>query len=187
MNPFAGTLSLLALSVVALGCAGSSSDPATDPARGATAASVEAPTDAIAIVRAGGTFAFALDESDPAATIRAGCEKSEPSDPAGCYARIRKEAAEEKIKLASDGAGHVVFTSFGPEDGKDTVWIEIALDVAADGSRAVVGTPAGPLKGAWAGKIRPASIALRFEVLDATTIVTTDSKKGRLVYHRVAG
>lgn len=186
MNHLVGTLSVLSLSLVALGCAGSSSDPVADPVRTASGTSAEAPTDAIAIVRAGGTFAFALDESDPAATIRAGCEKSEPNDAAGCYKRVRTHAADEKIKLASDGAGHVVFTSFGPEDGRETVWIEIALDVAADGTRAVVATPAGPLKGAWAGKMRLDGKTLRFEVIDATTIVSIDPKKGRLVYHRVA-
>ena len=187
MNTLKVIVSALALSALTFGCAGSSSDPLTDPGRTASGASAEAPTDAVAMVRAGGTFAFSLDESGPAAAIREGCQKSDPADPAGCYARVRAQGAQEKIKLAGDGAGHVVFTSFGPEEGRETVWIEIPLDVAADGTRAVVGTPAGPVKGTWADKPRPAGATLRFEVIDATTIVTIDPKKGRLVYHRVGG
>jgi len=175
----------LAVSSIAstIAACGSAASDASDATRSSTLQ--DAPTDAMSVMRAGGTFAFALDESDPAAAFREGCKKSDPSDPAACYARIRAEGAEEKIALELRGT-RVVFKSFGPEDGAETVWIEVALDLVADGNRAVFATPSGPFKGAWAAKLesRPRT-AIRFEIVDATTIAIVDPKKGRLVYHKV--
>jgi hypothetical protein len=176
--------SVLLSSVFVLAACGSAGNDASDATR--SASPQDAPTDAVTMMRTGGTFAFALDESDPASSFREGCKQSQPSDPAACYAHIRDQGAKEKISLKLDGT-RVVFSSFGPEDdGVETVWIEVALDLAADGTRFVLGTPNGSFKGAWAEKLasRPRT-ALRFEMVDATTIAMIDPKKGRLVYHKV--
>ena len=184
-TPIASRTVLVALALLGGACASASdSGTSSDPARVSAAAAADSPTDAMRVLTAGGTYAFTLDESDPAAPLRDDCAKSAPSDPASCYAAIRAQGAREKIKLAPDGAGHVVFTSFGPEDGVATVWIEVPLTLAAEGAHGAVGTPAGPIKGAWASSPKLAGVRMRFEVIDATTIAMIDSKKGRLVYHK---
>jgi hypothetical protein len=163
-------------------CASAANDSPQNATRGSTSAA--ATSDAVSVLRAGGTFAFSLDESDPSSRMRESCNTSEPSDPATCYAKIRAQGAKEKIKFTTDGAGHVVFTSFGPEEGADVVWIEVPLDLKADGPNAAVASAAGEFKGAWAAKMLAASPRFRFEVDGATTVVMSDPKKGRLVFHK---
>lgn len=170
----------LAASFILVACSGASApDSAADVSAAATA-----PTDAMRVLNAGGTFAFSLDESAPAATIRRMCAKE--SDPDACYAKVRTHGAQEKIKLAPDGAGHVVFSSFGPEDdGHVVVWIEVPLTLTAEGNNAAVGRQAGPDRGAWAKKVDgKVDRAVRFEVPDAATVVMIDPEKGRLVSHK---
>ncbi len=87
-------------------------------------------------------------------------------------------------KFKADAAGRVVFSSFGPDEGADVVWIEVPLDLTADGPTAVIASAAGDFKGAWAAKMQAASPRFRFEVEGATTVVMSDPKKGRLVFHK---
>lgn len=188
-SPVVWHVVLVAFAALGGACASSadsttSSDPAKTSSASVADSPTNAPTHAMSVLQAGGTYAFALDESDPATYFRDACAKSTPNDPGGCYAKIRAQGAREKIRLAPDGAGHVVFTSFGPDEGVETIWIEVPLTLAADGAHAAFGTPAGAAKGAWATDPKPMNARMRFEVIDATTIAMIDGKKGRLVFHK---
>jgi hypothetical protein len=180
-------LSIILITLVpfAAACA-SAGDSATDPTRSTGSNADTASTDALRVLGAGGTFAFSLDESGPSAAMHAKCKQDQPATADACYAAIAAAGAHEKIRFAPDGSGHVVFTSFGPDDdGRDVSWIDVPLVFTADGTNAAWGKPAGADRGTWA-KTRPlpANAKLRFEVVDAKTVVMVDPKKGRLVFHK---
>lgn len=140
------------------------------------------------VLRAGGTFAFVFDESDPSAKVKAGCASEHPGDAAGaqaCYAAVAAEAAREGIRFSVDGAGRLVWTSYCAQDGKDATCLEGPLEAASESGRVVsahfVDIPHGVQFPQMDHVPRQ---ALRFEVIDGDTIVMVDPDKGRLVFRR---
>jgi hypothetical protein len=147
------------------------------------------PRSALENLRAGGTFAFALDESDPAAHFRADCSAQHPGDAAaatGCYDAIRQKAAGEGFRFALDPAGRLLWTSYGEEQGKPATYIQAHLDASLEKEGLVAATLAEPARGLQVeGNPFPDSKVFRFEMVDADTVVVNDGRKGKLVYHRV--
>jgi hypothetical protein len=91
------------------------------------------------------------------------------------------------MRFSLDADHHVVWTSFGNDDGKQAIYLEGPLAVAADGERGVVGTFASMPHGTqMAGKTALPTRPVHFEFVDATTLVMNDEVKGRLVFHRPA-
>lgn len=176
------SLGLLTLGSLLAACAGSS---ATDPASGPTATAAQA-SHAEPAADLSGTWGFVLASSDVAAPIRERCEKSCAGDAAktkDCLAEIATQAAKEKIRFSKDAAGNTMWTSFEAEGGKEVVYVQVPVELAADGPGHVLAKISGPPKGEMAEKFEKSSInAMRIEVVDAHTIAMTDPKKGRLVY-----
>jgi hypothetical protein len=166
----------LAVPVLVLACASAAEPKVAAPA----------PLD---VLRAGGTFGFVLDESDPGARAKAGCASEHPNDASGataCYGAIAAEAAREGIRFSVDGTGHLVWTSYcGGDNGKEATCLEGPLDAAAESGRTVsahfVAIPHGVQ---FPQMDHVPAQALRFEVVDADTIVMVDPQKGRLVFKR---
>ena len=161
--------------VLVLACASAAEPKAASPA----------PLD---VLRAGGTFGFVLDESDPGAKAKSGCAADHPNDAAGadaCYGAIAAEAAREGIRFSVDGAGRLVWTSYCAENGKDVTCLEGALDAAPESERTVsahfVEIPHGVQ---FPQMDHVPTQALRFEVVDGNTVVMVDPQKGRLVFRR---
>jgi hypothetical protein len=165
----------LAAPVLVLACASAAEPKVAAPA----------PLD---VLRAGGTFAFVLDESDPGAKAKASCASEHPNDSAGadsCYGAIAAEAAREGIRFSVDGAGRLVWTSYCAENGKEVTCLEGPLDATPESERAVsahfVEIPHGVQ---FPQMDHVPSQALRFEVVDGNTIVMVDPQKGKLVFRR---
>jgi hypothetical protein len=163
--------------LVLAACA-SAAEPAAAPTRSA-----------LDTLRAGGTFAFVLDESDPAATFHAQCAAQHPGDAAGanaCYDAIRAEGAREGFRFSLDPAGRLVWTSYGEEDGKPATYIEAHLDASLEKEGVVAAKLSEPARGIQVqGNPFPPSAVIHFQLIDANTLVTVDGHKGKLVYHRV--
>jgi hypothetical protein len=165
--------------LVLAACASASEPPPATPTR-----------TALDTLRAGADFAFSLDESDPAAKFRAQCASEHPGDTAAsdaCYAKIRDEGAHEGLRFTADPAGHLVWTSYGRENGAEVVYLESALDAKAESDRVVAATfcdvPHGTMV-PTANAHRP-EMTMRFQLVDDDTLVTVDPHKGKLVFHRV--
>jgi hypothetical protein len=188
-----GSIRLSALPALALvaACASQSPDAPLPSPTGASTESLSAATamtPPLDLVRRGGSFLFSLDESAPAARWHEQCGKESGGNAAkadACYAHIREVGSHEGMRFSLDADQRVVLTSFGLEDGKDAVYLEGPLALRADGDHALVATFAAPPHGlqmegssVWPQK------ALRFEFVDASTLVMTDEVKGRLVFHR---
>ncbi len=185
--PLAASLLLTVLAA----CSSQSPGPSSASPAGVTSGSLSAAsasTPALDVLKRGGSFAFALDESKPSEQFREECRAESGGDTAkadACYAHIRDVGSHEGFRFAFDASDHLVWTSYGREDGKEVIYIEAPLAVATDGDHVVVGTPVGTPKGVQLeGKPFPAGTAIRFEVVDERTIATDDPHKGRLVYHR---
>jgi len=177
-----GVLSLATvLATCALACASSSAADATLGSSTASATAAQAEPSALS-----GTWAFALASSEVASTLRERCTASSDNDDAkakACWDEIAAEAAHEKIRFAKDSAGHTVWTSFGSEGTKETVFVQVPVELASDGPGHVLAKVSGAAKGEMAGQFAKASInVMRIEVVDAGTIAMTDPRKGRLVY-----
>ena len=175
-----GVLSLLSLAA----CAGSTTN---DAALGSSSASaVTAQSEPAADLS--GTWAFVLAASDVAAPLRDRCAKSSNNDEAkskACWSEITTQAAMEKIRFGKDASGHTVWTSFESDGAKENVYVEVPVDLAADGPGHVLAKVAGEPKGEHAASFAKASInVMRIEVVDGRTIAMTDPKKGRLVYSK---
>jgi hypothetical protein len=183
---------ILALAPLAA-CASQSPDPGSAAPSGTSTASLtpaSASTPALDVLKAGGSFAFALDESAPAAFFHQKCASDSNGDAAAadaCYAHVRDVSSHEGIRFAIDAQGHLVWTSYGLEDGKEAIYVEAPLAVTTEGDHVVVGTPAGAVHGLQvpSGQI-PAGKTIRFEVVDARTVTMTDPQKGLLVFHKVS-
>lgn len=173
------SLGLLTLASILTACASSS---ASDPSGGPTAQATQADHAA----DLSGTWAFVLTRSDVAVPIRERCEKSSGGDGANstaCWNEIATQAAKEKIRFGKDSAGHSVWTSFEASDGKESVYVEVPVELSADGPGRVLAKVSGTPKGDQAAQLAKSSInAMRIEVIDAHTIAMTDPRKGRLVY-----
>jgi hypothetical protein len=172
------SISLITLAALSLTACSSSGAPTTaSAAQDLTAA--DAPTSAVDVLRHGGTFMFSFEESTPSATMRAACAKEGAAQADACYARIADEARQEGLRFATDDAGRTVWTSFG---SGGEIFLQVPVALSAEGNTTVVADPVGPVTGS---QHHPATLGrLRFEVVDATTIVTNDPEKGRLVFHR---
>ncbi len=133
-----------------------------------------------------GTWTFVLAASDVAAPLRDRCVKASNADEAkskACWSEITTQAAMEKIRFAKDASGQTVWTSFESDGTKESVYVEVPVELAADGPSHVLAKVAGAPKGEQAASFAKASInAMRIEVVDGHTIAMTDPKKGRLVY-----
>lgn len=166
---------VLAAPVLVLACASAAEPKVAAPA----------PLD---VLRAGGTFGFVLDESDPGAKAKAACASEHPNDTAGastCYGAIAAEAAREGIRFSVDGSGRLVWTSYCAENGKDVTCIEGALDAAPESERIVTAHFVEIPRGVQLPPLdHVPTQALRFEVVDGDTIVMVDPDKGRLVFRR---
>ncbi|MDB5213916.1 MAG: hypothetical protein JWO86_1843 [Myxococcaceae bacterium] len=178
-------LSLAALSFFSLAaCASSTANDATlgSSASSSTAGQSEPAADL------SGTWAFVLSASDVAAPIRERCAKSSNDDAAkakACWSEIATQAAREKIRFANDTSGHTVWTSFESDGAKESVYVEVPVELAADGPGHVLAKVSGAPKGEQAASFAKSSInVMRIEVVDARTIAMTDPKKGRLVYSK---
>jgi hypothetical protein len=177
-----GVLCLVTLAASLGACASSSANDATLGANAspATAAKAEPAADL------SGTWAFVLASSDVAAALRERCAKNCNGDAAktqACWREITTQAAMEKIRFAKDGAGHTVWTSFESDGAKESVYVQVPVELAADGPGHVLAKVSGAPKGEHAESFAKASInVMRIEVVDARTIAMTDPKKGRLVY-----
>jgi hypothetical protein len=169
---------ILAAALAACGSA-SSQEASVDSAKSAQTADP---------ARVTGTWGFVLEASDVAAPIRERCAKESGGDAAkteACFARVKAEAAKEKIRFATDESGRMVWRSFVIDGGKEELFLEVPVELAADGPTHVLAKIAGPAKGWQAEKLAksaPEMKALRVEVVDERTIAMTDPKKGRLVY-----
>ena len=121
-----------------------------------------------------------------AGPLRERCDKSSGGDAAkskDCMFEIATQAAKEKIRFSRDNAGHTVWTSFEADGGKEVVYAQVPVELAADGPGRVLAKVAGAPSGEMAEKFTQSSTnQMRIEVVDARTIAMTDPKKGRLVY-----
>jgi hypothetical protein len=165
-------------------CAGST---ANDAALGSSASSSTAGAAEPAADLAG-TWTFVLAASDVAAPLRERCAQSSNDDAAkvkACWSEITTQAAMEKIRFAKDPSGHTVWTSFESDGKKESVYVEVPVELAADGPGHVLAKVSGAPKGEHAAQFAKASInVMRIEVVDGRTIAMTDPKKGRLVYSK---
>ncbi len=177
-------LSVATLSISLAACAGSTTNDAAlgSSASSSTAAAAEPVTDL------SGTWAFVLAASDVAAPIRERCAKSSNGDAAkskACWSDIATQAAMEKIRFTKDASGKTVWTSFESDGTKESVYVEVPVELAADGLGHVLAKVSGAPKGEQAASFAKASInVMRIEVVDDRTIAMTDPKKGRLVYSK---
>jgi len=133
-----------------------------------------------------GTWGFVLAASDVAAPLRERCAKSSNDDASkskACFDEVDAQAKKEKIRFSKDASGKTVWTSFETDGAKESVYVEVPVELASDGPGHVLAKVAGPPTGQHAASFAKASInAMRIEVVDARTIAMNDPKKGRLVY-----
>ena len=176
------TLSLGLFALVLVACSGAATP---DTAGGATATSTQA-SSADQPAELAGTWGFVLASSDVAGPMRERCDQSSGGDAAKskeCMTEIATQAAKEKIRFSKDSAGHTVWTSFETSGGKETVYVQVPVELAADGPGRVLAKVAGAPSGEMAEKFKQSSTnAMHIEVVDAHTIAMTDPRKGRLVY-----
>jgi hypothetical protein len=186
------TIVLGILISAATACASQSPDASTTSPAGETSETLSASsitTPALDVLKTGGTFVFALDESHPAQRLHEECNAESGGDAAkagACYARIQEEAGREGIRFATNADGRLVWTSWVVSDGRELTLLEVPLAVTAEGDHVILGRPLGAARGAQAGSLPTApNKLLRFEVPDATTVamVDPDPAKGRLVFH----
>ena len=144
---------------------------------------------ALETLRAGGDFAFVLGESSPAAAFHASCAADHPGDAASadaCYAAVRETASHEGFRFSVDGRDRLFWTSYGRESGQPATYAEGPMN-------ARLGRPASVVAATFAERPRGLQMdgqdldmrkVLRFQVVDADTVVTVDPRKGKLVFRR---
>ena len=172
------SLALLAPFVLAA-CASAAEPPASPP------------HSAIDTLRAGGTFAFVLGESDPGTKLRASCAVEHTGDAAGaaaCYDAVRQQGDREGIRFSLDATGRLVWTSYGVEEGKPVTYVEVPLEASLDKDGSIAARQSERPRGLQVdAKNFPTDAVIRFQVIDADTVVMPDPHKGRLVFRRVPG
>ena len=173
--------SVLPLCASITGCASASTTDAATGANASPATAAPAPASDLT-----GTWGFVLASSDVAAPLRERCAKSSGDDAArskACWDEIAAEAAQEKIRFGKNASGSAVWTSFAADGKKEIVFVEVPVELAADGPGHVLAKVAGAPRGDHAVQFARSSInVMRIEVIDGKTIAMNDPKKGRLVY-----
>ncbi len=149
---------------------------ASEPTTGTSTAALEPAPDLT------GTWAFVLDASDVARSFRDKCA-SDPRGQETCFAAVRIDAANEKIRFSRGEGGKVIWSSFGVEDGKEDLFLEAPVELAQDRPGSVVGTIVGPARGHMLSRLFGPK-AMRIEIESPRRIVILDPKKGRLVYDK---
>ena len=149
------------------------------------------PHSAIDTLRAGGTYGFVLGESDPGIKLRASCAAEHPGDAPGaaaCYDAVRQMGDREGIRFSLDAAGRLVWTSYGVEEGKPVTYVEGPLEASLDKDGTIAAKQSERPHGLQVdAKSFPTDAVIRFQVIDADTVVMPDPHKGKLVFHRVPG
>jgi hypothetical protein len=172
------TRSIALLAPLFLAACASAAEPASTP----TASPIDT-------LRAGGTFGFVLDESEPGIRLHAKCAADHPGDAAGaaaCYDAVRVEAAREGIRFSLDAAGRLVWTSYGAEDGKPVKYVEGPLEASLEKDGSINAKQLERPHGLQVDAHDfPVEAVLRFQVIDADTVVMPDPHKGKLVFRRV--
>jgi hypothetical protein len=143
---------------------------------------------ALDTLRAGGSFDFVLDESAPSAMQHTRCASEHPNDTVGagtCYDAVREVASHEGIKFSLDGSSRLVWTSYGREAGQPVTYIEVPLTTTLEADGVVAARLADRARGLQVdhNPMNPTQV-LRFQVIDANTIVTIDPQKGKLLFRR---
>jgi hypothetical protein len=171
------TRSLAFLAPFVLAACASAAEPPSSP--------VASPIDTL---RAGGTFGFVLAESDPGKRLQAKCATDHPGDAAGaaaCYDAVKVEADREGIRFSLDAQGRLVWTSYGAEDGKPVSYVEGPLEPSLDKDGSINAKQLERPHGLQVdAKNFPVDAVLRFQVIDADTVVMPDPHKGKLVFRR---
>ena len=128
-----------------------------------------------------GTYVFVLAQSDVAGPLKEQCKGD-----AACWSEIENEAKTEKIAFVKGPNDQMTWRSFGVKEGKEELFLELPITLAADGPKAFIGSAAGPAKGAQAAKAAEqlAKTTMRIEIVDDKTIAMNDPKKGRLVFSK---
>jgi len=133
----------------------------------------------------GSTFWFVFDESTTVRDMMTErCQHDQPANVAACVDAVRQQGNVEGVRFSGSDPSSLTWTSFGHEDGKELVYLDVPLAITdTDGS--IVHTRVnGAVKGLQAEKAAPklAQGGPPFEVIDAKTIAMTDPGKGRLVF-----
>jgi len=178
------TSSILCLAGAAFAMQACSGAPSADT-QGQNASAVHAASEPAADLS--GTWVFDIDSSEVAASFKDMCAKKSNGDAtkqAACWNEIHEEAGHEKIRFTKSGdSGQSVWRSFGAFGAKEIVFVEVPVDLAADGQGHVLAKVAGKATGEHAEQFAKSSInQMRIDVIDAKTIAMNDPKKGRLVY-----
>lgn len=133
-----------------------------------------------------GTWAFDLESSDVARPLRAKCGSEAAGNAAveaACWDELRGEARLEKIRFSEARGGRSTWTSFAADGKKEIVFLEVPIELTADGPMLVVAKIAGTPTGARAERFaKSPPQAMRIEVVDDRRIALFDPEKGRLVY-----
>jgi hypothetical protein len=169
-------LASLTLSLVA--CTGSEGTVATSTS--ATSPEIETLT---------GTWDFVLASSDVGPKLRAQCDTSNAGDAARaaqCWSDVQRDAANEKIRFSRNAEGQLVFTSFGVENGKEDVFVEVPIAAREVEPGVIMASPAGWPRGSLVGRLTNLHFERRVERGADDTLVLPDPKKGRLVYRRAS-
>jgi hypothetical protein len=174
------TLALASTSLVA--CAGTAAPESSN--QNASAVRKDEPAADLS-----GTWVFDLESSDVAGPFRQRCASQSAGNAAkqvACWNEISAEAKLEKIRFSKPAeGGRATWTSFAVDGKSEVVFLELPVELAADGPGHVLAKVVGKPTGERADQFANANMnAMRIEVVDAHTIAMTDPKKGRLVFSK---
>ncbi|MDB4941705.1 MAG: hypothetical protein JWP97_1239 [Labilithrix sp.] len=179
------TILSLALSLVlpCLACGSAT----TDAPGGATGSATQASSaEATPLADLSGTWRFVVDRSDVAAELRERCASEGGGDAAkaaACWAPISAQSAKEKIRFTRGPGSATTWTSFETDGTTEHVYVEVPVELTADGPGKVLAKVTGAPRGEMADRFAKSSTnAMQIVVLDPTTIAMNDPRKGRLVY-----
>ena len=134
-----------------------------------------------------GTYDFVLEASDVAAKFRDKCSAEAGGDAtrsAQCFDAIKQEASQEKIRFSRNEAGELVWTSFGVEDQREVVFVQVPVTIAQADRGAFIAKTAGWPRGTLAGQLTHIRAEMRIERDTDGLLVMIDPRKGRLAYRR---